>query len=236
MSAKTLIFATAALAAAATALPALAAGPNQPGPGPNQPPAATTPAGPNAGPNQANQKLPLRAEIMFSLLDRNGDGVIEKDELNVLRDAIFAALDTNGDGQLSKQELEAAGPMFGGPRHGMADFRHHDHGPRDFRMGRNEQPGNWQGRFGDGQGRFDNRPAWPQRWQQFDGQRGMMGRTGFNGAGPGQGYGQGAGQGQQGAGPGAQSFASLDTNGDGVVSQDEFAVAPLPFLGPMQQR
>ena len=205
MSAKTLLIATVALAATAvTALPTIAA-PGQPGQ-PGQPDTAG--------------KMPLRATIMFNLLDRNGDGSIDKDELNTVRDAIFAAIDTNNDGKLSKDEIEAVGPMLGGPRRG---------GPDKARMGRNDDRGGWHG-----QGRMDGQRRGPGQGQYDDhrGPRdGMMGRMGFNG--PNQ-NGQGPqGNGPQGQGPQRQSFASLDTNGDGVVSQDEFAAGDLPFRGLM---
>lgn len=203
MSAKTLLIATVALATtAATALPALAVGPNQAGPGPGQ-----------VQMNQPGQpgKTPLRWTIMFNLLDRNSDGSITKDELDVVRDAIFASVDTDSDGKLTKEEIQSVGPMFG-PR-----------GPGDRggeRMGRHQQRGEWQGRH-------DDRRGPPGRQGQLEDHRGpradgMMGRMAFGGQG-------------QGAGFGPQFFASLDTNGDGVISQEEFAAAKLPFPGLAQQ-
>jgi hypothetical protein len=211
MSAKTLLIATVALAATAvTALPTIAA-PGQPG----------QPAQPGQpGQSDTAGRMPLRATIMFNLLDRNGDGSIDKDELNTVRDAIFAAIDANNDGKLSKDEVETIGPMLGGPHRG---------GPDNARMGRNDDRDGWRG-----QGRMDGPRRGPGQGQYDDhrGPRdGMMGRMGFNG--PNQ-DGQGPqGQGPQGRGPGQQNFASLDTNGDGVISQDEFAAAPLPFRGLM---
>jgi EF hand/EF-hand domain pair len=187
MSAKTLIIATVALAAtAATALPSLAAPSDQTG-----------------QPNAAG-KMSLRATIMFNLLDRNGDGSIDKDELNVVRDAVFAALDTNNDGKLSQDEVAKLGRMIGGPR------------PGDMRMGRQDFHGGWNGPNRDGrpndrQGQNDNRGP----------RHGKMDRMGFNGGDQGP---QGAG-----TGPNAQNFASLDANGDGTVSQDEFGAVQLPF-------
>ena len=136
MSAKTLLIATVALATTAlTALPSVAA-PSQPGP-PAQ-------AGQASQPGPAG-KMPLRATIMFALIDRNGDGSIQKEELDVVRDAIFASLDTNSDGQLSKDELGAIGPMFGpgrgpGPDGHDGMHRHHDRG------------GQWQGQNDDRRG------------------------------------------------------------------------------------
>jgi hypothetical protein len=133
--------------------------------------------------------MPLRAAIMFNLIDRNGDGAIDKDELNVVRDAIFAALDANGDGKLTKDELQGAMPLLGG------DGRP---GPGHDMRGPQQGPRHW-GRMG--------------RW---DHQRPGVNRMGFDG-------------------PEAstQPFASLDKNGDGAVSQDEFATGSMPQVpGP----
>ena len=192
MSAKTLIIATAALAAStAMTLPAFAAGGDGTGPnGPNPPPAAQT--------------MPMRAQIMFNLLDTNHDGAIDKDEFAVLSNAIFSALDTNHDGKLTQDEM---GGRFGAML-----------GQRGGRGGPGMGPGrNWQDRDGRGwgQGQRDDRP----------GPRNGMGRMGFNGQGP---------QGQPGFGPrGPQNFANLDTNGDGAISLDEFkAHMPVPGQGP----
>jgi Ca2+-binding EF-hand superfamily protein len=82
MHKQALIAAAVAAATAATALPAAAA-------------AAPEPA-------------PLRAAIMFWLLDRNGDGVIDRAEIEALRAAAFDALDQNHDGILTKDEVSAA--------------------------------------------------------------------------------------------------------------------------------
>ena len=188
MSAKTLIIATAALAAStAMTLPAFAAGGD--GTGPN-PPAAT-------------QTVPVRAQIMFNLLDANHDGSISKDEFAVISTATFDALDQNHDGKLTQDEM---GGRFGA----MMGQR----GGRDGRgMGPGGGRGNWQDRDGRGgpgmgQGRMDD-------------QRGP-GRMAFNG-------GPAASNGPQGGPP---SFADLDTNHDGTISQDEFkAGMPVPGQG-----
>ena len=151
MSAKTLIIAAAALAASTTmTLPALAAGGD--GTGPNG-------AGANGNPPAAAQTLPLRATIMFNLLDTNHDGTVDQQEFTALSNAIFNALDKNHDGKLEQDEL---------PRHMGAMMQGGRFGPG--------APGNWHGRMG-------NHGSWG-RW---DGRGpGMMGRTGFNGPqGPG---------------------------------------------------
>jgi len=179
MSAKTLIIATAALAAStAMTLPAFAAagdgtGPNGTGPGPANPPAAA-------------QTVQPRATIMFNLLDTNHDGSISKEEFAVLSNATFESLDTNHDGKLEPNELRGR------------------FGPGLAQRGNRGGPGMFQGR----------------NWQDRDGRGwnrgpGMMGRMGFNGPGPQQ------GAGQQAPGP-RLSFNDIDTNHDGVISQDEF--------------
>ena len=198
MSAKTLIIATAALAAStAMTLPAFAAGGDGTGPAAN-PPAATA--------------VTPRTTVMFNLLDTNQDGSISKEEFAVLSNATFESLDTNHDGKLSADELRGRIGAALGQRFGRG-------GPGDRGPGMN-----WQDRDGRGwgQGRMDNRPG-----TRF----GAMGRMGFNG--PGQ---QGAGPQQQAPGP-RLSFNDIDTNHDGVISQDEFNAHQLPLgqgrgLGP----
>ena len=152
MSAKTLIIAT-ALFAASTALtvPAFAAGGD--GTGPNG-------AGANGNPPAATQNLPLRATVLFNLLDTNHDGSVSKDEFAVVSTATFDALDQNHDGKLTQDELSGRFGAMLGQRGGPG-------------MG----PGDRDGR-GWGQGRNDDRPG-PHA--------GMMGRMGFfnfNGNGP----------------------------------------------------
>jgi hypothetical protein len=150
MSAKTLMIAT-ALFAASTALtvPAFAAG----GDG----------TGPNGNPPAAAQTLPLRATIMFNLLDTNHDGSVSKDEFAVVSTATFDALDTNHDGMLTQDELSGRfGAMLG---------------QRGGRGGPGMGPGDRDGR-GWGQGRNDDRPG-PR-----DGMMGRMGFFNFNGNGP----------------------------------------------------
>ncbi len=193
MSAKTLIIATAMLAAStALTVPAFAAGGDGTGPNGNPPPAAT-------------QNQPPRPTIMFNLLDTNHDGAVDKDEFAALSNATFESLDTNHDGKLTADELGARfGQMLG---------------QRGGRGGPGMGPGgkNWQdrdGRGGWGQGRMGDRRG-----------PGMMGRMAFNG-GPGV---RGPGNGPQGGPP---SFADLDTNHDGTISQDEFkAGMPVPGQG-----
>ena len=144
MSAKTLIIATAALAAStAMTLPAFAAGGD--GTGPN-PPAAT-------------QTVPVRAQIMFNLLDTNHDGAIDKDEFAVISTATFDALD-------HQPRRQADAGRAGRPLR-------RDDGPAR-RGGPGQGPGrNWQDRDGRGgpgmgQGRMDDQRG-----------PGMMGRMGF---------------------------------------------------------
>ncbi len=158
MSVKTLIIATAALAAStAMTVPSFAAGGD--GTGPNG-----TGPGQNANPPAATQPMP-RATIMFSLLDTNKDGAVDKDEFAVLTTATFDSLDVNHDGKLTPDELRGRlGPMLG-----QRDGRR---GPGMGQQGRNWQDRDDRG----GSGRMDDR-------------RGPMGRMGFNdrggrGAGP----------------------------------------------------
>ena len=49
-----------------------------------------------------------RMGTMFEKIDANGDGYIDRAEIQAARDARFAAADTNGDGALSSDEMKAA--------------------------------------------------------------------------------------------------------------------------------
>lgn len=173
MSPKTIMIATAALAMAAAAQPALAAS----GPQPGDP--------------------PLRAAVMFNLLDSNGDGVVDATEAAAVTTAIFATLDVNGDDKLTSDELQAAvGRMHMGP------------GPRQGQRG--HDGARWQGRDGAGGQGPDGRPG-----HQF----GMM-RPDAEGDRPFRLQ--------------LHDFASIDSDGDGVISQEEFdAIQPMgPGPGP----
>jgi hypothetical protein len=65
--------------------------------------AAAMPA--SAAPNLKQAGNQMGPAIMFNLLDRNGDGAIDKDEAGALTTAIFSALDTDNSGTLTQQEL-----------------------------------------------------------------------------------------------------------------------------------
>jgi hypothetical protein len=187
MTARTLMIATAALAASA---------------------AATVPASADPAPRHAAGLM--GPAVMFNLIDRNGDGIIDKDEAGVVTAAIFAALDTNSDGKLTKDEL------------GNALRRMHMRGGPGFRDGSRDDGSRWHmGR--DGWGRWGHGPG-----------RGMMAEPGEREdtarGGPGPMMGQGTGE----VGPRGlptRDFATFDTNGDGVISREEFEAAPPLFRG-----
>ncbi len=179
MSPKTFLIATAALASAAAAQPALAAG------GP-----------PNGEP-------PLRAAIIFNLLDRNGDGTVDKDEASAVTGAIFAALDVDGNDKLTDDELRAVGHMGPGQRFD-------------------------RGRHGDGDG-----PRWHQGRGAGPG-HGMIGPPGDRDDTASRGPGPAMGPGGDNERPlqlRLHDFASIDTDGDGVISQEEFNAVTPPFPG-----
>lgn len=83
-------------------------------------PALAAPAAPAA----AQPNLP-RAAILFWMLDRNGDGFIDTNEIQAFRAASFAAFDSNSDGMLSRDEAIAGlpKPPAGSPRAANFDRR-----------------------------------------------------------------------------------------------------------------
>jgi len=183
MSPKTLIIAAAALtASAAAAVPAFSDTT-----APTTPPAAGAPA-------PTDRPLPFRAQILFNLVDTNGDGSVDQTEFAAFEKAVFSAIDKDHDGKLSVAEFEQLGlggmggpmrPDMMGSGHPMARFMMQRHG--------------W-GPTRPGMPRPDGGPA----------NQGML----DNGQQP------GADQGMQ-----PQDFASLDKNGDGVITPDEFSQA-----------
>jgi hypothetical protein len=148
----------------------------------------------------------MRGTIMFNLLDRNGDGAIDQDEMLVLEKAIFATLDTNGDGKLSSDEFRRVAAALGNGRPGM--FRPGMHGPGRFGNDGDHGPRFMHGPRGDRQDGMNwNRGPWPRH----------MGRQ----------FGQNTDATPAPAGA-PRDFASLDTNGDGVLSLDEFSAGAPP--------
>jgi Ca2+-binding EF-hand superfamily protein len=94
-------------------------------------PDATTPevtaSESNAGPSHRLTS----AAVVFNLIDRNGDGEIDREEASTLFDAIFTTLDANDDGKLSKDEINSAlhrmsvgGREWHGYNHHHEDRRH----------------------------------------------------------------------------------------------------------------
>jgi hypothetical protein len=200
MSSRTLLVAVVALAAGVT-LPALA---EDTAASPTAPAGVAAPA----DPAPAVRPGPMRGTVMFNLLDRNGDGAIDQDEMLVLEKAIFATLDTNGDGKLSGDEFRRVAAAFGNGGPGM--FRPGMHGPGRF------------GKDGDHGPRFMHGP-------RGDRQDGMNWDRG-HGHGPrhmGPRFGQNTDAMPAPAGA-PRDFASLDRNGDGVLSLDEFSAGAPP--------
>ena len=53
---------------------------------------------------------PEGTRAVFTFLDENGDGVIDRPEWTLRKMRIFSARDTNGDGVLEPREIPAVGP------------------------------------------------------------------------------------------------------------------------------
>ncbi len=209
---------------------------------------ATLPA--SAAPTLKPADGPMGPTIMFNLLDRNGDGVIDKDEASALTTAVFAALDTDHSGTLTEQELRGALKHFGmnramGKRQAQGEFqrgrdghdRHEGFGPRMAERGPMMRH---YGQMGPGPnmeaglGRTDPGPG--PGMGQGPGPNMEQGAGPNMGQGPGSNMAQGPGPNDGQAGdqtndPRARMFAYLDTNHDGVISKEEFDAARFPRMG-----
>jgi Ca2+-binding EF-hand superfamily protein len=214
-----LIAAAAATAGAFATLPASA----QDAPTPPPPPEAGTPA------PKPERPLNIRAQIMFNLVDVNGDGAIDQTEIAALQKAIFTAIDADKDGKLTQEEFRNM--MSGGERGPRAGRGGPDGGPGWHRHGPRGPEAGPRGHRGD---EFRNQRGGP-RGEDFRGPRGGRDRHGnleeqmMPGQGPDGGRQVGAMEQDETA---PRNFASLDVNSDGAVTPDEFAKgAPvLPFL------
>jgi len=236
---KTLILAASALAiSAAAAIPTFAASTDTPVDASTTAPAvqmaAADPATPPGPP--AQRPMQMRGQILFNLVDKNADGAIDLDEFATFEKATFDSIDANKDGKLTPDEFTSmAGGMRGQAWRGGDDDdrgRGHHRGPGFFGQGDRQGfgPGMRQGMRND-----DDRPGFG-RGPGMGPRQGMMDDDDRPGMGPGAGRGQQLGY-NNGPGPlGPRDFASLDTNGDGVISQDEFnARVPLGPQGPRNQ-
>lgn len=56
-----------------------------------------------------DDKSPVRGAVMFWLLDRNGNGAIERPEIEELRGVVFDVLDVNDDGNVTREEVREVG-------------------------------------------------------------------------------------------------------------------------------
>lgn len=68
--------------------------------------APTTQAAPDAAAPAPGGAKPERFVAMFEKLDKNGDGIVEKAEFDVVRVKAFDRLDTNKDGRITAEEVE----------------------------------------------------------------------------------------------------------------------------------
>jgi hypothetical protein len=178
----------------------------------------TLPAAAVEGETEAQARpLPMRAQILFNLVDANGDGAIDQTEIVTLQRAIFTSIDADGNGTLSKEEF---GNLTAGPR-GM------DHGRMMGRMGpggdemgpgfHRGQRGGDDDRHGPGHRRGPGNQQGQMQPQGQGGPGGMMPMPQFGEAETGGPMGLFGGE--------VRDFASLDADGDGTVSIEEFAAA-----------
>lgn len=62
----------------------------------------------------ATEPSPVRGTVMFWLMDRNGDGAIDRQEIEALRAVVFDSLDLDKNGSVTKEEVGDAGKQIRG--------------------------------------------------------------------------------------------------------------------------
>lgn len=92
-------------------------------------------------PAEAKPSTEVRGAVMFWLLDRNGDGAVDKSEVEALRATIFDAVDANKDGSVTREEFLGMVETF--------ENRRATRGTAEQRHGRRDTRGNYQSRRGD---------------------------------------------------------------------------------------
>lgn len=55
----------------------------------------------------ADAKMEKKADMWFSKIDSNGDGMISKEEHDTFSESMFKEADKDGDGSISKDEMKA---------------------------------------------------------------------------------------------------------------------------------
>ena len=68
------------------------------------------------GDNVRQGRAPVGPQVMFNMLDANGDGALDAAELGELTQAVIAAVDTDDDGVLSPAEVRPLMRGLGGQR------------------------------------------------------------------------------------------------------------------------
>jgi len=174
------------------------------------------------GPMTAGAKAPgrmpsMRGAVVFNLLDADDNGSLSASEIEAWTASMIETLDTDGDGELSQQE--ARGLFQGHGKRGAGDHR----GDRaEFGRGHRGGKGDMhRGPRGD-RAEFRGGPRGGQQAGQPSGPRAGNGQFQMR-------FAERLGIGADGLTQDdflarhQERFAALDTNGDGTITQEEFA-------------
>jgi hypothetical protein len=144
-------------------------------------------AGPAAAQQRAAASGGPNGSVIFNMIDKNRDGVVDKGEATAGAEAAFAAVDRNNDGRLSRAEVAAAVRNFGGraalfafgnrgPAYGPNGnrgpaFNNRGGAPRWYDDGRGQGQRSFDNRRNDRRFAPDNRRGQPFYGQPYPGPR-----------------------------------------------------------------
>lgn len=190
------------------------------GPGPQAAPGPQATAPMAAGPQSRGQGPHMRGAVMFNLLDTDDSGTLDASEIEALTASMIETLDTDGDGELTQQEARGLFQGHGKPgarehrgsRGDRAEFRRGPQGGKGD-MHRGSRGDRAEYRSGPRSGQQAGQPSGP-RFGDGQFQMRFAERLGIDADGLTQ---------DEFLKRHQDRFAALDTDGDGTITQEEFA-------------